>query len=90
MRTTLNIPDDLYRSVKVAAASRGVTVTSVIEEALRAALMNATAGVDVELPVSERRGGLRAGVDLNDPAQLYDLLYGDADRTSIPAPVGPQ
>lgn len=35
MRTTLNIPDALYRSVRVRAASDGRTVTSVVEEALR-------------------------------------------------------
>lgn len=38
MRTTLNLPDELYRAVKVRAATDGRTVTSVVEEALRTLL----------------------------------------------------
>ena len=38
MRTTLNIPDELYRAVRVLAAGDGRTVTSVVEEALRTML----------------------------------------------------
>src|SRR5665647_3057257 len=37
MRTTLMLPDDLYRQVKRAAAEGDRTVTSFVEEALRAA-----------------------------------------------------
>src|SRR5665647_3057256 len=38
MRTTLMLPDDLYRQVKRAAAEGDRTVTSFVEAALRAAL----------------------------------------------------
>lgn len=38
MRTTLNLSDELYRAVKVRAATDGRTVTSVVEEALRTML----------------------------------------------------
>ena len=34
MRTTLNIPDDIYRELKIKAAKKGTTVTSLIVEAL--------------------------------------------------------
>ena len=38
MRTTMNLPDDLYRSARVRAATDGRTVTSIMEAALRAYL----------------------------------------------------
>ncbi|MDR1189199.1 MAG: hypothetical protein LBK95_17410 [Bifidobacteriaceae bacterium] len=34
MRTTLNLPDELYRQVKHSAVDQGRTVTSLVEEAL--------------------------------------------------------
>ena len=80
MRTTLNIDDDLYRAVKVAAAQRGTSATSVIEDALRSALQPATATDRPEFPVSQRSGGAR--VDLANPDRLYDLLYGDGDAAA--------
>lgn len=42
MRTTLNIADVLFRRAKAAAALRGCSVTSVIEETLRFMLSQAT------------------------------------------------
>ena len=42
MRTTLHIADDLYRRTKAAAALRGCSVTSVIEETLRFMLSQET------------------------------------------------
>jgi len=38
MRTTLILPDDLYRELKRVAAAADRTMTSFVEEALRAAL----------------------------------------------------
>ncbi len=35
MRTTLNINDKLYKSLKVHAASNGVTISSLLEEAIK-------------------------------------------------------
>jgi hypothetical protein len=34
MRTTIDIPDDLFRSLKVAAADRGVTMKTLVCETL--------------------------------------------------------
>ena len=82
MRTTLNIADDLYTAVKVEAARRGETVTSVVEEAMRRLLAERGTQPESSFPVSERSGGLRSGVDLDDPEQMYELLYGSMDRVS--------
>ncbi|MEI6374212.1 MAG: CopG family transcriptional regulator [Actinomycetes bacterium] len=79
MRTTLNIDDDLYRDIKVEAARRGSSITSVIEDALRASLRSADIARP-DFPVSSRSSGVRAGVDLDDPNQWFELLYGDDDR----------
>jgi len=80
MRTTLNIDDDLYRFVKLEAVRRGVTATSVIEDALRSAMRLHRETVAPEFPVSARTGGLRPGVNLQDSDQLYEMLYADDDR----------
>jgi hypothetical protein len=50
-------------------------VTSLVEEAMRRVLAERETGPEALLPVSERSGGLKAGVDLNDPDQLFELLY---------------
>lgn len=78
MRTTLNLPDDVYRDLKVRAAQEGVTVTSAIEEALRAYLATRKpARARATLPVLTESGGPAPGIDLADPNTVYDLLYGD-------------
>ena len=78
MRTTIRLPDDLYREVKVTAAGTGQSVTSLVEEALRAALIRelepspAERAVDRVRPVGT--GGVLPGVDLTDSAQLLTSL----------------
>jgi hypothetical protein len=79
MLTTLNINDDLYREVKVEAARRGVSIITVIEEALRLALRPQQREEPQDFPVSSRSGGVRPGVKLGDPDDLYQLLYGADD-----------
>lgn len=80
MRTTLNIDDDLYRQVKASAALRGCSVTSLVEEALRHALLVREVDSAVApLPVSTRGGGmtkafLATGIDLNDVSSVLDYL----------------
>jgi hypothetical protein len=77
MRTTVTIDDDLLAEVKIIAARTHRTVSSVLEDALRAALARAeasTAGTEpFELPTF-RGSGLAPGVDLLNKAQLADLL----------------
>lgn len=77
MRTTVRLNDELLIEVKTYAANRKMTVTSILEDALRRYL--ATGQTDVarqrtELPVSRAGGGVRRGVDLDDSAALLDLM----------------
>ena len=78
MRTTLVLPDALYREVKLLAAEDGRTVTSVVEEALRAAVARHRAGsarVRVDYRVTPYgTGGLQPGIDLSDSAALLDAM----------------
>ncbi|WP_136518117.1 MULTISPECIES: ribbon-helix-helix protein, CopG family [Cellulomonas] len=80
MRTTLNIPDDLYREVRTTAAATGRTVTSVVEEALRAALARyreeQAGGRRPFVVTPHGSGGLLPGVDLDDSAALLDRMDG--------------
>ena len=73
MRTTIRLDDDLLRAAKRRAVETDRTLTSVIEDALRVALMR-------EAPRGDRRSlptfkgtGLQAGVDLDDSAGLLEL-----------------
>ena len=78
MRTTLVIPDDVYREVKVTAAREGITVTSFIEQSLRDALDRSRLRAEVRLPVLPQSGGVRQGVDLRDNVAVRDILEGEA------------
>lgn len=80
MRTTIRLPDDLYRSVRVSAAAEGATVTSFIEQALRAALRRDAASAAPEPYTVEPfvGDGLRSGVDLDDNAGLLAVMDADA------------
>jgi hypothetical protein len=76
MRTTLDLDDALYAEAKRAALATGRPVTAVIEDALREALARkrSTGKPPVlRLPVLKGRR-LMPGVDLDDSADLLDLL----------------
>ena len=86
MRTTVILPDELYRQVKNRARAEDRTVTSFLEEALRAALADgarrpARAKADVFLAPPSGGSGVRPGVELDDNAALEDLL-GEDDVTA--------
>lgn len=76
MRTTLDLDDDVLREAKQLAAATGTTVTSLIEDALRALLTRHLEAMPVaaELPVFRGGRGARPGVDLADTAALEDLM----------------
>lgn len=80
MRTTINLDEQLLAEVKVLAARTGRTLTSVIEDSLRAALaprsVPAAQRRRVELP-TDGSGGLLPGVDLDSSADLLDLMERD-------------
>ncbi len=54
MKTTLEIPDDLYRAVKAKAALEGKRVTDIVTEGLRMVVAGPRLAVNrVELPIIE-------------------------------------
>jgi metal-responsive CopG/Arc/MetJ family transcriptional regulator len=75
MRTTINLNDHLLADLKQFAAKTGRTMTSIIEDAIRQAILP-------QKPVSRKRirltvvggKGPRPGVDLDDSASLLDLM----------------
>jgi hypothetical protein len=80
MRTTILLPDALYRETKAAAAASGRTVTSLVADALRERLARRTPAKKrpsrARLPVYRGKGGVRPGVDLDDSAALLDVMDG--------------
>ncbi|WP_337060099.1 ribbon-helix-helix domain-containing protein [Kineococcus sp. G2] len=92
MRTTINLPDELYRDVRVRAAEQGRTVTSLIEEALRRSLAQpappASPAYRVR-PLPPSPSGARSPeIDYDDNSALLDAMEGDdlrAGRAERPA-----
>lgn len=74
MRTTVRLDDALLKAAKRRAIERGMTLTAVIEEALRQALAPPRRrAARPELPTYRGRG-LQPGVDLDDNAALLDRM----------------
>ena len=88
MKTTLQLPDDLYREVKATAALSGRSITSIVEESLRRFLGDRAASGELPpLPVSTRGGGftaefLASGIDFNDTSEVLAWLDAQEDRTT--------
>lgn len=75
MRTTVRLPDELYRRVRERALGDGTTVTSFIEESLRQSLARPGSTGAVDFAVSPFEGtGVMPGVDLNNSAALLDAM----------------
>ena len=76
MRTTIRLPDDLLKEAKELAVLRETTLTTVIEEALREALLRRKQGREETLTslTTFGQGGLKDGIDLDDSAALRELL----------------
>ena len=78
MRTTVRLDDDLLRQAKALAARTGRTLTAVIEDGLREALARYRRRQE-RPPVALNTftgKGLRPGVNLDDAADLLDILDG--------------
>jgi hypothetical protein len=79
MRTTVRLEEGLLEQAKREAERRGMTLTALIEHGLRLAMRRPRSigsGTRVKLPVSRARGGVIAGVDLNDSAALLERMDG--------------
>jgi hypothetical protein len=75
MRTTLNIQDDLMRRVKKHALETGATITEVVEEALRAAVVGqAPHGTRYAFKWNPVAGRTLPGIDLADRDSLYEAM----------------
>lgn len=78
MRTTVILPDELYRQVKDRARADSATFTSFLETALRRELARrdrrAPGPVDVHLAPATGSGGVRPGVDISSGAALLDAM----------------
>jgi len=81
MRTTIRLPEDLLKRAKRKAAAEDRTLTSLIEEGLRAVVDERGKPAKrrrVVLPVSKATGGLLPGVDLtrlSDYQEMEDREY---------------
>jgi hypothetical protein len=71
MKTTLNLDDHLLRAAKKAAAERGVTLTSIVEDALRAALIESPARTTARFRMPVVKGRRVPAVDVADRDALY-------------------
>ncbi|MHC0433967.1 ribbon-helix-helix domain-containing protein [Streptomyces sp. O3] len=78
MRTTVDLPQDLLQEAKLRAARRRVTLSAVIEDAVRASFardVNAAQSV-AKLTTDPGRGGPRPGINLDDNLSVRDLMDG--------------
>jgi hypothetical protein len=74
MKTTLNLDDQLFRAAKKLAADRGITLTQVVEDALRAALTPPVQKKPYRLRMFTVKGKSALPVDVADRNVLYDWL----------------
>jgi len=77
MKTTLLLDDEIHRQAKQAAARLGIPLTKFIEEAVRLKISSDIARSTEQvspLPVCTKQGGLQPGIDLDNTAEMLDLL----------------
>jgi len=77
MKTTLLLDDEIHRQAKQASARLGIPLTRFIEEAIRLRISSesaTSAQLVRRLPVCKKKGGLRPGIDLDNTAELFDVL----------------
>jgi hypothetical protein len=75
-RTTVRLPDELVRRAKLKAATDGISLTALIEEALRRILderRSRQEATRAPLPVSTATGGLMPGINLDSMAELQEM-----------------
>ena len=79
MRTTVTISDDVLRRARQRAASKGVTVSAVIEQALLESLAEQGRAPSPSIVVFRDGDGAVDGVDLTSNAALQELLDDDLE-----------
>jgi hypothetical protein len=81
MRTTINLPDDLILQAKKAALEANTTLTEIIANALRDALLRGRRKRPrrkIKL-TTYGEGGTFPGIDLDDMSSVLDLMDGIGD-----------
>lgn len=81
MRTTIRIDERLLKEAKLQAARQGITLTALIEDALRESLArkhDSQQREPVRLITFDGKGIL-PGVDLDNSAALLDLMESSGD-----------
>jgi len=76
MRTTVDLPDELFRQLKKRAADLGTPMRRLIEDALRAYVSPGTRRAPYRFRWRTERGTLQPGVRLEDRDALFDLMEG--------------
>ncbi|MGH9415180.1 MAG: hypothetical protein ACRD01_00990 [Terriglobales bacterium] len=76
MRTTLQLPDPLWREAKARAAQKGITLTALVDNALRLYLKPPADGRRHRVTWHVEHGEALPGVDFDNRAALYDVLGG--------------
>ena len=78
MKTTLELPDDVMRQVKIRAVHEGRKLKDLMAELIRRGLRSpkkaGRMAMRRPLPVSAARGGVRRGVNVNDSAALLERM----------------
>ena len=75
MRTTINLPDDLILQAKRAALEADTTLTEIIANALREALVRRKQKAPKKKfkIITSGKGGTYPGVDISDTSALLDI-----------------
>jgi hypothetical protein len=74
MKTTLNVDDRLLRQAKKVALERGITLTRLFEDALRAAIAQPRRTTRFRLHWDSVQGRRAPEIDIADRCALYDLM----------------
>lgn len=77
VRTTLDLPDPLFRAAKQRAAAEGVPLREIVARALRLHLGGPPTPA-YRFRWRVEKGRLLPGVDVNDRRSLHDVLDGRA------------
>lgn len=74
MKTTLNIDDQVLRNAKAEAARAGITLTKLVEDALRAKLMEAERSETYRFEPRVVTGNRPPNVDISERDALYEVI----------------
>ncbi len=82
LRTTVRLEESLLEEAKAEAARQQTTLTALIEKGLHLVVKDAGKPhrrPKVTLPVSRQGGGTWPGIDINNSAELLDIMEGRLD-----------